>query len=199
MINLGGNTRGRVKIVGISGSIRSGSFNTGLLRAAQELAPESLEIRLFDLIDVPLYNGDIEAAGDPAAVAMLKAAIRDADGVLIATPEYNHGPSGVIKNAIDWASRDHGDGSLMGKAVTMIGTGGSTGTAGAQQQLEIILSATGALVMVKPGVFVSMAWEKFDADGRLVDQQSRAVLRSHLEAFLNWIDMLTARRAALAA
>ena len=194
-----GKTGQAVKVLGISGSLRAGSSNTALLRAAQELAPDGLEIGLFDLNEVPLYNGDVEADGDPEGVVRLKAAIRDADGLLIATPEYNHGPSGVLKNAIDWASRDRGDGSLAGKPVTIIGAGGFSGTARAQQQLQSVLSETGALVMVKPGVLVPMAWQKFDEEGRLADQQTRTVVQGHLEAFADWIARLTVSRVAMAA
>ena len=188
-----------IRVLAISGSLRAGSFNTALLRAAQELAPEGLEIAILDLNDIPLYNADVEAAGDPPQVALLKAAIRSADGLLIATPEYDHGPSGVLKNAIDWASRDRGHWSLTGKPTTMIGAGGFSGTARAQQQLETVLTETGALVMVKPGVLVPLASEKFDRDGLLVDQQTRAVLREHLDAFTDWIARLIVARETLRA
>ena len=119
------------------------------------------------------------------------------DALLFATPEYNRGPSGVLKNAIDWASRDRGPGSLAGKPVTMIGAGGMAGTARAQEQLLSILSETGALVMVEPGVRVSLFPErKFDADGRLVDEATRGSLRAHLGAFERWLDAYVARAAA---
>ncbi len=187
----------RFRVLGISGSLRRGSFNTALLRAAQELAPFGTDLRIFDLAEVPLYNGDVEAAGDPEPVTALKEAIREADALLFATPEYNRGPSGVLKNAIDWASRDRGPGSLAGKPVTMIGAGGMTGTARAQEQLLSILSETGALVMVKPGVQVSLFPEqKFDAGGRLVDEATRGLLRAHLGAFLRWTDAYAVRAAA---
>ena len=185
------------RVLGISGSLRRGSFNTALLRAAQELAPFGTDLRIFDLAEVPLYNGDVEAEGDPDPVTALKAAIRQADALLFATPEYNHGPSGALKNAIDWASRDRGPGSLAGKPVTMIGAGGMTGTARAQEQLLSILSETGALVMVEPGVQVSLFPEqKFDADGRLVDEATRGLLRAHLGAFERWMDAYAVRAAA---
>ena len=187
----------RFHVLGISGSLRRGSFNTALLRAAQELAPSGMDLRIFDLAAVPLCNGDVEAAGDPAPVTALKGAIREADALLFATPEYNRGPSGVLKNAIDWASRDRGPGSLAGKPVTMIGAGGMAGTARAQEQLLSILSETGALVMVEPGVRVSLFPErKFDADGRLVDEATRGLLRAHLGALERWLDAYAARAAA---
>ena len=186
-----------IRVLAISGSLRAGSLNTALLRAAQELAPDSVEISIFDLRAVPFYNADVEATSDPPEVALLKTAIRSADGLLIATPEYNHGPTGVLKNAIDWASRDRSHWSLKGKPTTMIGAGGFSGTARAQQQLETVLTETGALVMVKPGVLVPLASEKFDRDGRLVDQQTRAVLREHLDAFADWIARLDVGKVTL--
>ena len=96
---------GALRVVGFAGSLREKSYNRALLRAAQEVSPPDMTIDIFDLREVPLYNGDVEAAGDPPAVADLKAAIRAADGVLMATPEYNHGVPGVMKNAVDWCSR----------------------------------------------------------------------------------------------
>ena len=186
-----------LRVLGISGSLRRGSFNTALLRAAQELAPFGTDLRIFDLAEVPLYNGDVEAEGDPDPVTALKTAIREADALLFATPEYNRGPSGVLKNAIDWASRDRMPGSLAGKPVTMIGAGGMAGTARAQEQLLPILSEAGALVMVDPGVQVSLFPEqKFDADGRLVDEATRGLLRAHLRAFERWIGARALRAAA---
>jgi chromate reductase len=190
---------GGLQVLGISGSLRKGSYNTALLRAAQVLAPEEMVITIFDLNDIPLYNGDIEAEGDPAPVMALKAAIRAADGVLFATPEYNYSTSGVLKNAIDWASRDHGEGSLEGKPVTVMGAGGMAGTGRAQMQLESILSETGALVMVKPGVLVAGPWHKFDEAGRLVDEDTGVFLGRHLVAVTQWIRRVGVRHEALAA
>ena len=127
----------RLHVLGISGSLRKASFNSGLLRAAQELAPAHAQITIFDLKDVPLYDGDVEAEGDPGPVTALKSAIRSAQGILFATPEYNHNTSGVLKNAIDWASRDGEKGSIVEKPVTMIGAGGGGGTSRAQAQLQL--------------------------------------------------------------
>ena len=134
-----------LRVLGISGSLRKSSSNSGLLRAAREIAPERMEITIFSIKDLPFYDGDIEAPGDPASVIALKTAVRDADAVLFATPEYNWGTSGVLKNAIDWASRDRDEGSLMGKSVTIIGAGGRAGTARAQMQLHETLAETGAV------------------------------------------------------
>ena len=178
----------RIKVLGISGSLHRASSNTGLLRAAQEVAPAGMEISIFDIGDLPLYNRDVEVMGDPATVSALKTVVRGADGVIFATPEYNWGTSGALKNAIDWASRDREQGSLMGKPVTIIGSGGRAGTARAQAQLQQSLSETGSLVMIKPGVLVQ-AYEprRFDSAGNLIDQETRDFLRAHLEEFARWI------------
>ena len=184
----------RRRVLGISGSLRKASFNSGLLRAAQELVPQGTDIIMYDIRDLPFYDGDVEAEGDPEPVSALKSAIREADGVLFATPEYNYGTSGALKNAIDWASRDRDEGSLMSKPATIIGAGGRAGTARAQMQLHEILSETGAVVMVKPGVLVqAFGPMRFNSDGDLTDEDTRQVLREHLQEFARWIDLVGAR------
>ena len=177
-----------LRVLGISGSLRKASFNGGLLRAAQETAPEPMEITIFDLEELPFYNGDVEARGDPASVVALKSAIRDADAVLFATPEYNWSISGALKNAIDWASRDREEGSLMGKPATIIGAGGKAGTARAQMQLREILAELGSVVMVKPGVLVqAFAPPRFDSEGNLIDEETKDLLGRHMDEFSKWI------------
>ena len=183
----GQNGPGPVRVLGISGSLRRTSSNSGLLRASQEIAPEGMEISIFDIQDLPFFNMDLEEQGDPLSVAALKSAIREADSVLFATPEYNWGTSGALKNAIDWASRDRQEGSLMGKPATIIGAGGRAGTARAQMQLQETLAETGAVVMVKPGVQVqAFAPRKFDSEGNLIDEETKYLLRSHLSEFAKW-------------
>ena len=180
-----------LRILAISGSLRKASVNTGLLRAAQEIAPDGMEITIFDIKDLPFYNGDVEAQGDPAPVVALKSAVRDADAVLFATPEYNWGTSGALKNAIDWASRDREEGSLMGKPGTIIGAGGRAGTARAQMQLHETLAETGSIMMAKPGVQVqAFAPGIFDPEGNLIDDQTKELLRRHLDEFTKWIIQL---------
>ena len=186
-MTLDGRDESPLRVLAISGSLRKASFNTGLLRAAREIAPDGMEINIFDIRDLPFYDGDVEAQGDPAPVVALKSAVRDADAVLFATPEYNWGTSGVLKNAIDWASRDRVEGSLMGKPATIIGAGGRAGTARAQMQLLETLGETGSVVMVKPGVQIqAFAPQKFDSDGNLIDENTKELLRRHLEEFTNW-------------
>ena len=176
-----------IRVLGISGSLRKASSNTGLLLASQEVAPEHMKISIFDIGDLPFFNLDLEEDGDPAPVAALKTAVREADAVLLATPEYNWGTSAVLKNAVDWASRDREPGSLMGKPATIIGAGGRAGTARAQMQLQENLAETGSVVMVKPGVLVqAYGPRKFDSEGRLIDEDTREMLRNHMGEFAKW-------------
>src|ERR1051326_7032788 len=125
------------RVAGIAGSLRLRSLNRALLRATQELAPSGMQIDILDLKDVPLYNQDVEDAGAPAAVLQLREAVRASDGLLIATPEYNHGVPGVMKNTIDWLSRPPGQSALNGKPTAIMGASpGFTGTARSQSQLR---------------------------------------------------------------
>lgn len=177
-----------VRVAGIAGSLRSGSYNRALLRAAAELAPGDLVIDIFDLKAVPLYDGDVEAPGDPPGVTALKQAIAQADGVLFATPEYNHGVPGVMKNAVDWASRPPRDAALSGKPVALIGASpGMTGTARGQSQLRQAFEFTNSYCMPQPELLVFRAHEKFDADGNLTDEATRAYLGKFLAAFALWV------------
>ena len=177
-----------LKILGFAGSLRAGSYNRALLRAAQAAAPEGMTIEVFDLISVPLYNADVEAQGDPPGVVAFKAAIAAADGVLMVTPEYNHGVPGVMKNAVDWASRPPRDAPLGGKPVGIIGASPSaTGSARGQSQLRQAFEFTNSYCMPQPEVLVFRAHEKFDADGKLTDEPTRQHLRTFLTAFEAWV------------
>jgi chromate reductase len=181
-----------MRVLGIPGSLREGSFNRSLLRAAQELAPPGMEIQLFDLAAIPLYNGDVEAQGDPEPVAAFKAAIRQADALLIATPEYNYGVPGVLKNAIDWASRPPASSALRGKPAAILGASpGGGGTVRAQLQLRQAFVFTQTLAMLQPEVLVARAHEKFDSEGRLTDEATRGFVRKFLESFVEWIHRLS--------
>jgi chromate reductase len=177
-----------LRILGIAGSLRQGSYNRALLRAAAERAPEGMAIEIFELAGVPLYNGDVEAQGDPEGVVRLKAAIRAADGVLMATPEYNHGVPGVMKNSVDWASRPPGDAVLNGKPVGIIGASpGITGTARGQSQLRQAFEFTNSFCMPQPELLVFKAHEKFDGDGNLTDAATADHLGRYLAAFAAWV------------
>jgi chromate reductase len=173
-----------LNILGIAGSLRAGSLNRALLRAAGELAPEGLRIEIFDLRSVPLYDGDLEAQGDPEGVAAFKQAIARSDAVVMATPEYNHGVPGVMKNAVDWASRPPRGAPLDGKPVGLIGASpGMTGSARGQSQLRQAFEFTNSPCMAQPELLVARAHEKFDEQGRLTDESTAKYLVRWLEAF----------------
>ena len=176
------------RVLGIAGSLRAGSYNRGLLAAAIELAPAGLEIRPFErLREIPPYDADAEAAGVPDPVLALKASMREADGILIATPEYNHGIPGVLKNAIDWASRPAGSAAFADKPIGIMGaTPGMGATIRAQVALRMSL-ASDAYVMGKPEVLVARAGERFDDSGRLTDEATRRHLVRFLAALEAWI------------
>ncbi|HEX6040478.1 NADPH-dependent FMN reductase [Longimicrobium sp.] len=181
-------------VCAIAGSLRRASYNRALLRAAQELAPDGMEIRIFDLIDVPLYNEDVEAQGDPEPVRALKAAIGQADALLIATPEYNHGVPGVLKNAVDWASRPPRGAVLAGKPTAIFGASpGVTGTARAQTQLRASFVFTQTPALLSPEILVYRAHEKFDAEGRLTDEKTREFVARLLRELADWTRLLQAR------
>jgi chromate reductase, NAD(P)H dehydrogenase (quinone) len=174
-----------MRILGIPGSLRAASTNRGLLRAAQELTPPGAEIEIFDLRKIPPYDGDVETAGDPEPVAEFKQSIRDADALLIATPEYNRGIPGVLKNAIDWASRPALAPPLAGKLVAVMGAStGMGGAVNAQRQLREALAFPRAHVLEEPKLLVASSYEKFDADGRLVDEETRARIGDLLESLM---------------
>jgi chromate reductase, NAD(P)H dehydrogenase (quinone) len=175
-------------VVGFAGSLRRGSYNRALLRAAAELAPPALHIAIHELDEIPLYNGDIEAAGAPPSVVRLRDAIRQADGLLIATPEYNHGVPGVLKNTIDWLSRPPRVSALNGKVAALVGASpGITGTARSQSQLRQSFVFTNTYALLQPEVLVGRANEKFDADGHLVHEATRDFLATFLQHFTELI------------
>lgn len=174
-----------MKILGIAGSLRESSYNRALLRAARELLPEGVELVEHDLRDLPFYDGDVEAAGDPDSVVEFKQAIREADALLIATPEYNRGVPGVLKNAIDWASRPPLGSPLTGKPVAIMGAStGRGGTARAQEQLRSALEFSRANVLEQPEVLVPEAFMRFDQQGELVDGGARAELAELLDTLV---------------
>ncbi len=166
-----------MRVLGISGSLRRDSYNTQLLRAAEELAPEGIELELYDgLRSLPPYDQDVQDDGAPRAVRELRERIADADAVLIATPEYNSSVPGQLKNALDWASRPFPENALRNKPVAVVGaSAGAYGAVWAQAELRKVLGAIGARV-VDGGVAVGHAPERFDSEGRLVDPDLRMEL-----------------------
>ena len=186
-----------LRVVGFAGSLRRGSFNRALLNAARELAPSRMTISPIEIGDLPFYNADVEAEGDPAAVVEFKKAIRAADGVLIATPEYNDGIPGVLTTAIDWGSRPPGAGPLTGKPVALMGASPSqVGTARAQLHLRQLLGHVHARTLPSPELLVAAAHERFDRELQLRHEGTRRVLAALLERFARWIDRERAADAA---
>ncbi len=165
-----------ITILGISGSLRKLSINSGLLRAARELAPEGVTIETFDLTGIPPFNQDDEAT-PPARVTEFKARIRAADAILFSTPEYNYSIPGVLKNAIDWASRPYGDSAWAGKPAAVMGASpGAQGTARAQYHLRQCFVFLNMPAVNQPEVLISLAAQRCDVEGNLMDEKSRQVV-----------------------
>ncbi len=173
-------------ILGIAGSLREASFNRAALRAAQELVPEGARLDTFDLKGIPLFNQDDEAA-PPALVTEFKDQIKAADAILIVTPEYNYSIPGVLKNAIDWASRPYGDSAWTGKPVAIMGASvGLFGTARAQYHLRQCFVFLNMYPVNQPEVMIGTAHKSFDKEGQLTDETSRKLITQLLEELVNW-------------
>jgi chromate reductase len=171
-----------MKILAICGSLRKDSFNRLALKAAQSLAPSGVQVEIFDLQGIPLYSQDDEAQ-TPARVAELKKAIRAADAVLFCTPEYNYSVPGVLKNAIDWASRPYGDSAWKGKPAAVMGASiGALGTARAQYHLRQTLVFLDMPTVNQPEVMIGAAGSKFDKDGNLNDDMAKKLIGQLLAA-----------------
>jgi chromate reductase len=179
------------KILGFAGSLRKGSYNKALLRAALELLPEDAELEIFDLDGIPPYNQDLE--DQPVEkVTVFKAKIKAADAILIATPEYNYSIPGVLKNAIDCASRPYGDNAFAHKPVAMMGASvGMLGSARAQYHLRQCFVFLSCFAMNQPEVMVSFAQDKIDKNGRVTDQKTRENIRELLKGLVTWTRRLT--------
>jgi chromate reductase len=153
-----------------------------------------MSLRIFELDAIPPYNSDVEAAGDPEAVAAFKQAVRDADALLVATPEYNYGVPGVLKNAVDRASRPAGKSPLAGEPAAIMGASlGLGGTIRAQLQLRPAFLFTEVYALLKPELAIPRCQEKFDAEGRLTDEATRGQVRKLLEALRDWTLRLRGR------
>jgi chromate reductase, NAD(P)H dehydrogenase (quinone) len=183
-------------ILGIAGSLRRASYNRGALRAAQELVPEGAKVEIFDLDGIPPFNQD-EEKNPPAKVTELKERVRAADGILLSTPEYNYSIPGVLKNAIDWASRPYGDSAWNDKPVAVMGASPSNlGTARAQYHLRQTFVFLNMHPMNGPEVMISNAYERFDEQGNLKDAKTKEIIRKMLENFVVWIRQVEAGKSA---
>jgi chromate reductase, NAD(P)H dehydrogenase (quinone) len=176
----------QISVLGVAGSLRQGSYNRAALRAALELAPAGMTIEVFDLAPIQPYNEDVKQQGFPPPEREFREKIRAADALLIATPEYNRGVSGVLKNAIDWASRPP-DQPFNGKPTAIFGASpGMIGTAVAQYELRRYMAVLNAFVLTTPSVMIGQAAAKFDEQGRLTDQPTREIIGQMLVALAEW-------------
>lgn len=175
-----------INILGFAGSLRKNSFNKSILRAAVELCPENAKIEVFDLEGIPPFNQDLENK-PPEKIRNFKEKIKAANAILIATPEYNYSIPGVLKNAIDWASRPYSDNAFEDKPVAVMSAStGMLGGSRAQYHLRQAFVFLSMYPINYPEVIVSFAQEKIDKDGKLTDEKTRGKIRELLESLIAW-------------
>ena len=191
-----GNVGNKLKIIGFAGSLRKGSYNRSLLRSAGQLLPQDTILEIFDLSDIPPFNQDLEA-NMPAKVNEFKSKIRESDALLIATPEYNYSVPGVLKNAIDYASRPYGDNPFDDKPVAIMSASvGMLGGARAQYHLRQMFVFLNMHPINAPEVIVTSASNKFDAEGNLLDENTKKFLTQLLQNLSNWTRRLRVEKAS---
>jgi len=180
-----------LKVLGFAGSLRAGSYNRALLRGAANLLPQDMTLEIFEIEDIPAFNQDLE--GDiPKKVKEFKSKIREANAILIATPEYNYSVPGVLKNAIDWASRPYSDNPFDGKPVAIMSASvGMLGGSRAQYHLRQIFVFLNMYPVNGPEVIVPFAQDKFDATGKLIDDNTKKFLAQLLRNLASWSGRLT--------
>jgi len=178
--------RAELNVLGISGSLRKKSTNTGLLRAALQLAPADLKIEIADIAEVPLYNADIATQGKPPAVERIVAKIAAADALVLACPEYNYSIAPALKNVLDWASREPGNKALDGKPVAILGAGGRMASSRAQYHLRQVCVFVNLHPLNKPEVCAHANSDSFDGDGNLVDDKVRQLVADQMRALVDW-------------
>ena len=175
-----------IKILGIAGSLREGSYNRGVLRAAAGLVPEGAEIEIFDIDGFLGFSQDLEAQ-PPAKVTEFKTKIREADAILFVTPEYNYSIPGVLKNAIDWASRPYGDSAWSGKPAAIMGASiGGIATARAQYHLRQVMVFLDMHPLNHPEVMIGNCADKFNEAGELTDEGTKQYISKQLDALVAW-------------
>ncbi|MFN0185586.1 MAG: NADPH-dependent FMN reductase [Aquabacterium sp.] len=184
-----------MNLIGLCGSLRAASYNRMALNLAAASLPDGATLTIADWRAVPVYDGDVEAQGRPAAVQALREQLRGADGLVVCTPEYNHSLPGGLKNVLDWVTRG-ADQPLAGMpAAILSASGGPLGGARVQYDLRRTLTATGLLVMAKPEVFIGNAQTKFDAAGACTDEATRGFVVAQMAAFAKWVRGVQAMRA----
>jgi len=178
--------KNKIKVLAFAGSLRKESYNKALIETSRELASEKVEIEVFDLAPIPLFNQDLEQ-NMPEYVKEFKRKIREADAILIATPEYNRSVPGVLKNAIDWASRPSNDNSFDDKPVALMGAtgGGIVGTSAVQLHMHQIFAFLNMHPLERPVLYISNADQKIK-NGRVVDEETRKRISGLLEALVRW-------------
>jgi chromate reductase len=184
----------RIEIVALVGSLRRQSYNRGLLRSAMLSQPPDMHIHEIPIAGLPFFDEDLEAKGDPPTVRDLKQALARADGVIIVTPEYGYSIPGVLKNALDWASRPTGRSALRGKPVAIMGASiGRSGTMRAQLHLRQVLLHMGAITIPEPEIYVTFAPDKFNGFGELADKTALDQTRQLVQNLHDWVVMLHRR------
>jgi len=176
-------------ILGISGSLRTGSYNTATLRAAAEMAPAGVTFEMFDIGPIPLYNEDVHEQGFPESVVAFRKAIKAADALLIATPEYNYSVPGVLKNAIDVGSRPYGKSSFLGKPIGIVGNSpGALGGVCAVKHLQNIMPGIAGPIMGQPEIYLNGVGDAFDDKGQLTKEPVQKVLQQYIDAFAAFVE-----------
>ena len=187
-----------IRILGIAGSLRKESFNRSALRAATELVPDGAEIEIFEIDGIPGFNQD-EEQSPPAKVTEFKQKIREADAILFVTPEYNYSVPGVLKNAIDWASRPYGDSAWNGKPAAIMGASiGGIATARAQYHLRQMFVFLNVFPINQPEVMIGNCTDKFDSEGNLTDETSRKLIQQLLGNLVEWTKQINPARQGAA-
>jgi len=181
----------QVKILGIAGSLRKKSYNRAALKAALQLVPQNASIEIFELDGIPPFSEDDEK-NPPERVVLFKSRIQAADAILFVTPEYNYSIPGVLKNAIDWASRPYGDNAWDGKPVAVMGASmGMTGTARAQYHLRQTFVFLNMYPINQPEVMIANAAKRFDDQGNLIDKDTKEFIRRLLVSLVEWTKRIT--------
>ncbi len=183
--------RSSINVLAFAGSLRTASWNRGLLRAAQQVLPSDVTIDVFDISNIPLYSEDVRQRGFPPAVQTFRERIRAADALLIATPEYNYSVPGVLKNAIDWASRPP-DQPFQDKPIALMGaSAGTAGTTRAQHHLRQSFVYLDGRLLARPEVLIPAAAQRFDEQGNLTDEPSKKLVADLLVALAAWTRRLS--------
>jgi len=181
---------GSISVLGICGSLRKASYNMAALRAAIALKPAGMNVTVADISEIPLYNEDVREKGFPPPVETLRRQIKEADALLFACPEYNYSMSGVLKNAIDWASRPP-DQPFAGKPVAILGAAaGMAGSARSQYDLRRSCVFLDMHPLNKPEVLIGQAHTKFDAEGNLLDEAAKGFLRDMMANLVTWARLI---------